>query len=216
MKAICLLPLLAAGLSLAHAESVFKEDFAGKKLDAPWRWVREVASDWRLRDGALELRAQKGRVWGGNDAKNILLLDRPTAGHSASVQVDLGSPETVYEQGGLLLYQDHDNFVKLIVEHIDGEIFIVLAREVEGRGQVVSKIGIPSKQARLRLAMNGLKIEAAYRVDATGGDEAAWKQAGSCDFPTAEKARFGLFTQDGSDEEIRWIRFDDFELHEAP
>ena len=168
--------------------------------------MREDTESWRLRDGALELRAQKGRIWAGDDARNLLVLQRSIEGASAAIDVDLGKPKTKWEQGGLLVYRDHNHFAKLVVEHIDGAYFVVLAREFGKPRRVFSKIGIPSGKARLRLTVKDNVVTASFRL----GDAGEWKPAAKCEFPDAAKAKFALFTQDGSDEEIRFMRFDNF------
>src|SRR4051794_39393257 len=44
----------------------------------PWEWVRKDASGVRVKDGALELKALPGTLWGkGGSAKNQLLRPSP-------------------------------------------------------------------------------------------------------------------------------------------
>jgi endonuclease/exonuclease/phosphatase family metal-dependent hydrolase len=188
----------------------FAEAFDADPGDG-WRWVRESPGGWRVRDGALELRAQKGRVWSGNDATNILVLDRPADGLATSVDVDLGKPESKWEQGGLLAYRSDDAFVKLVVEHIDGKFFVVLAREADGANCVFAQIEIPGPSARLRLELRGESAHASYRL----APEADWQDAGDCPLDGAAGGSFALFTQDGSDSEVRWVRFDNLEVGRA-
>ncbi len=206
------LAFFAASLAPASAEPEFLDEFAKAPSAPTWSWVREDPEGWRIKDGALEVRAQTGRVWAGKGAKNILVLEHPAGGASAAVDVDLGAPKTKYEQGGLLVYRDDDNFVKLIVEHIDGGFFIVMAREIGRRGKVFTKIDIGSKAARIRSAVAGDKVTVSYKLP--GEDK--WRAAGECELPGAAEAKFAIFNQDGSDTETRWIRFDNFKYKRAP
>lgn len=206
------LAITAASLAPAYAEPDFIDEFSAAPATPTWSWIREDPEGWRIKDGALEVRAQAGRVWAGKGAKNILAFHKPTGAASAAVDVDLVAPKTKYEQGGILVYRDDDNFVKLIVEHIDGGFYIVMAREIDRRGKVFTKIDTGSKTARLRAAVAGDKVTLSYRLP---GEE-KWQPAGECDLPGAAGAKFALFNQDGSDTETRWIRFDNFEYKPAP
>ena len=176
-----------------------------------WAWLREDPASWRSHDDVLELRAQKGRIWGGGGAKNLLVERLPAGGRTVTVDVSHGAPENIYEQGGLLLMRDDDHFVKLIVEFIEGEYFIVMAREIGGKGKVFTKLGFADKAARLRLAVSGDEVSASF---ATRGSE-RFEPAGECELPGASAAHFALFTQDGSDEELRWIRFENLQVTPA-
>lgn len=174
-----------------------------------WRWVREDPAGWRVRAGGLELRAQKGRVWGGNGARNILLHSPdPAPRERAEVCVRLDLPTNLYEQGGLLRYVGDDDFVKLIVEHIDGRYFVVMAQEIDGKGKVHAKIEIPGPAARLAMQATDGQLHCHYWIPTLD----AWADAGATTMPADDTARFGLFTQDGSDEESRWVRFEDFRI----
>ena len=179
-------------------------------LDDAWRWIREDSGSWRHRAGGLELRAQKGRIWAGNDAKNILVHDPAFEpdGSRAEVSVRLGLPETIYEQGGLLRYAGDDDFVKLIVEHIEGRYYVVMAQETGENRKVHAKVEIPAPTARLAMEVDGSSVRCQFWTARAN----SWFDAGHCVMEGAGKADYALFTQDGSDEETRWIRFDDFRL----
>jgi len=177
--------------------------------------VRPNADHWKLADGRLYVRAQPGRIWAGNDAVNILLCNAGAG--KAAVGVDgLGAEVIVqheggrkYEQAGLLLYIDDDNFVKLISEHIDGKAYVVLAREDGRQRRVESKIAVPSLHMRLRLEVRGKRITAKWKpLDINK----PWAPAGKSSFDAKGKRRFGLFNQDGPKDAVRWIRFDEFRI----
>ena len=198
-------------LAVALYSLIFSGAAPAKSPVEGWEWLREDPAGWRSSNDVLELRAQKGRVWSGAGAKNLLVEQKQAGGRQAEVVVSHGAPKTKYEQGGLLAYRDDDHFVKLIVEFIDGDYFIVMAREVGGKGKVFTKIKIADKSARIRLAVEGDRVTASFAP--RGGSE--FKPAGECELPGAAEARFALFTQDGSDDEIRWIRFEDLSTQPA-
>ena len=167
-----------------------------------WSFLRGD-DDWEPRKGAFLLRAQKGRIWAGTGA-NLLLHGEKAGGKTLTFDVTHDDPKTKYEQGGALVYRDDDHFVKFVNEFIDGKYYVVLGREIGGKRKVFSKIKIPDKGIRLRIVVAGDKVTAGFAKQ--GSDH--FKSAGGCDFPGASEARFGFFTQDGSDRALRWIRFE--------
>ena len=184
---------------------LFQDQFDGP-LQSEWQWVRGDETEWRVRDGALHVRSQAGRIWGGNDAKNLLLV-RPPKRESLAASVSVvHRPKEKYEQAGLLWCVDDDNFVKLISEQIDGKMYVVLAREQNGRGQVFAKIETPAPDFQLRLAVQSNRVTGQWRLK----DADAWSDAGACNFDVQDDARFGLFTQNGPKDQVRWVRFDNF------
>jgi regulation of enolase protein 1 (concanavalin A-like superfamily) len=200
--------ILGSLLLLAPADRdkvLFEEHFDGR-LQGGWQWVREDKSEWRIRDGQLEVRSQPGRIWGGNDAKNVLLRD-PLKPQDLAASVTVAhKPGEKWEQAGLLWYVDDDNFVKLISEYIDGKMYVVTAREQRAKGTVVGKIEVPSANIQLRLRVQAGRVTGQWRLKP--GD--SWSDAGTCEFDAKGEPRFGLFTQNGPRNETRWVRFDDF------
>ena len=200
-----LLPLAPAG----DGELLFRDGFDAK-LQAGWQWVREDKDEWRIRDGQLQVRSQHGRIWGGNDAKNLLLVPALKSREMAAQVSVAHEPKEKYEQAGPLWYVDDDNFVKLISEQIDGKMYVVVARELAGRGKVVGKVVVPSANIQLRLKVQANRVTGEWRLK----DTDPWSESGSCDFDTKGSPRFGLFTQNGPKDEFRWVRFDDFVVTE--
>ncbi len=184
---------------------LFKDGFDGE-LQPAWQWVRGDADQWRLGHSELHVQSQPGRIWGGNDAKNILLV-RPSKSSDIEARVNVAhSPHEKWEQAGLLWYVDDDNFVKLISEHIDGKMYAVIAREQAGRGRVFGKVEASAANMQLRLVIRANHVKGQWRIKETD----AWPDSGECDFKVPGQARIGLFTQNGSKNQVRWVRFDSF------
>ena len=191
--------------------AVFEDAFSGETLKPGWSWVREEPSEWRLRDGALELRAQPGKIWSGNDAKNVMLWAPPAEGNFVAEVSVTQKADQKWEQVGLLWYAHDDQFVKLISEFIDGENFVVMAREsrdTNEKNQVFAKIPIPAPDVRLRLEVRGDEVKSLYQLP--GSTE--WKEAATCALKGRDKARFGLFTQNGPAEQVHWARLKNFRV----
>ncbi len=205
------LMLVSFFLLAADGDALLKENFEGK-LDADLQWLREDKTEWRIEDSKLHVRSQFGRIWGGNDAKNLLLFKvLPTQEMAARVTV-AHEPKEKWEQAGILWYVDDDNFVKLISEQIDGKMYIVVAREIAGRGKVISKIEVPTANLELRLKVESDGVTGQWRLK----DEDRWSDCDKCTFEAKGKRRFGLFTQNGAKDVVRWVRFDRLMIEKLP
>ena len=66
------------------AEVEFSDDFK-KELKPGWTWIREDKKSWRTTPEGLEIRVQRGNMWGPeNSGKNVLVRDLPFPGRSHS------------------------------------------------------------------------------------------------------------------------------------
>lgn len=206
--ALMVLLFVAAGASDAV---LFQDGFDGR-LKSDWRWVREDKTEWSIKGNQLEVKSQAGRIWGGNDAKNLLLAPEVKVKNSAASVSVSHNPKEKWEQAGPLWYVDDDNFVKLISEQIDGKMYVVTAREIAGRGRVVGKFVVPSANIQLRLKVEADKVTGQWRLK----DGDSWTDAGDCEFKVEGSPRFGLFTQNGSQTVTRWVRFENFKIVALP
>jgi regulation of enolase protein 1 (concanavalin A-like superfamily) len=198
------------------AMSMTASAFDRESLVSEWEWVREDPDDWRLQeDGALRLRTQPGVVWGArDDAENVLVRKTPAGGGSAFIEatVTLEEPVHKFEQAGLLVYVDDRQFVKLIVEFIDGEFYVVMAREFEKKGSVVAKIATGAKTARLRYEVEADRVKGLFKTDLASSE---WQEAAVTELPSGLDRRFALFTQSGPPEESRWATIRDVQVKES-
>ena len=208
-RALVLSSLLLTGAA-AGGDVLFEETFDGK-LQSTWKWIRPDVDEWRIEDSGLYVRSQYGRIWGGNDAKNVLVI-RPAKTDNIEARVNVAhAPEQKWEQAGLLWYVDDDNFVKFISEHIDGKMYAVICREQGGRGRVFGKVEARSADMQLRLVVQGSQVTGQWRIKETD----PWSDSGSCQFDVPGDRYFGLFTQNGPKDQIRWVRFDGFVISDV-
>lgn len=196
--------LAAAGVG---GEVLFEDTFDGK-LQSAWKWIRPDTDEWRIQNNELQVRSQFGRIWGGNDAKNVLVI-RPSKTDHVEARVNVAhAPKEKWEQAGLLWYVDDDNFVKFISEQIDGKMYAVICREQGGRGQVFGKVEAPAANMQLRLVVQGNQVTGKWRIKETE----PWLDCGSCPFDVPGDRYFGLFTQNGPQDQVRWVRFSSFAI----
>lgn len=170
-----------------------------------WEWIRESPDEWSVDDGVLKVRTQPDRIWAGEGSKNMLVAKQPTGARAvAEADVELVDAINKWEQCGLLVYGDDDHFVKLVVEHIDGPHYAVMAQEIGKQRQVLSKVEIPSNRAQLKMVVDGTTVHGFWRLE---GEE-SWNDASVAAPIEFSHQRFGLFTQDGPRDETRyaWVR----------
>jgi beta-glucosidase-like glycosyl hydrolase len=93
------------------------EEFNSTTLVKQWNWLRENPSDWNLskKTGALTITAKDGDIQAANNnAQNILLQSANTDWVIESKLVFSRKPSGFSQNGGLIAYQDDDNFIKLV------------------------------------------------------------------------------------------------------
>lgn len=151
-----------------------------------------------------------GTLWGeANNAHNFLLrsVDKMPNGLASRVIVT-NHPRLMGEQAGLIWYQDDDNYIKLVKESLEGEQWIVLAREESGQPELIAKTRISVESAELQLVLFDGIVRGQFRTSA----KEDWRVVGECSLLEAAAPKIGLFTH-GSPREIeRWVEMRNFTL----
>jgi hypothetical protein len=182
------------------ARVIFADNF-DKGLDESWRWLREERDAWRIREGALEIRALPGDA---NTVKNALVRDVPDRSrrkYGIEVTVTNRTPPTEqWEQLGFTWYHDGRPVFKLVKERIDGETYIF-----------PGQIPIAEQSVQIRLVVDGRKVIGEYRTD----KEQPYKTAVEAELPPpGKKDEISLQTYHGPAEAEHWMRFDGFRIVE--
>jgi cytochrome c len=163
----------------APAEPVAPSDeFTGDALDK-CRWdaiVREDPATYRVTDGALRIDVPNGDIYTGNNTgpTNFVLQGAPSGDWTLETKVDAGLLNEQYQQAGLLVYGDDDNYVKLdfVADNAAGQ---PVSRRIEFRSEIGATVQNPQPQVsdltsavwHLRLARAGNTYTAAYSADGT-------------------------------------------------
>jgi regulation of enolase protein 1 (concanavalin A-like superfamily) len=93
------------------------DEFNSNIPGSQWSWVRENNANWSLskNPGSMLIKGQKGDIIGAaNNAENILLQSANSDWIIVSKVTFSRKPSGFNQQGGLIAYQDDDNFVKLV------------------------------------------------------------------------------------------------------
>ena len=114
------------------------DEFTGATLDK-CRWnavLREDPAAYRVTDGALKIDVPKGDIYGtGNTGPtNFILQTAPSGDWTLETKVDGSALAEQYQQAGLIVHADDDNYVKFdfIVDNQAGQ---TLSRRIEFRGE---------------------------------------------------------------------------------
>ncbi len=95
----------------AQCPTGYRDDFDGGTLDPSWEVVRRDQT-LTLSGGTLNLVAQAGDVYqAANDAKNLVLRPAPEGEWTATTKINFHGL-VQYQQAGLLIYGDDDNYTK--------------------------------------------------------------------------------------------------------
>jgi hypothetical protein len=199
MKAIgFLLALGLAPLFVLGGETVVFEDRFDAKPTAGWRWLREDPADWRVREGALEIRVRPGDA---NTVRNALVRpapDRRQGRFAFEVSVtNLRRPNQQYEQAGLTWYRNGKPVFKLVKELVDGQLMIIPGRKP-----------MTNDTVQLRLVVSGNSWSAQFRP----GGKGEFQTAAAGELPTPGNDEISLQCYHGPADAEHWIRFDDFRI----
>ncbi|WP_248616790.1 ThuA domain-containing protein [Paraoerskovia marina] len=195
------------------------DEFEGSSLDT-CRWtgiVREDPEGYRVANGSLEIDTSPTDIYqGGNtDVPNIILQDQPEGDWTVETVVDGSQFAEQYQQGGLILYEDDDNYVKLdyVTDNAAGS---PVAGRIELRSEVAGAIVNPQPGATnlsgdvwfLRLTKEGTTFTGSYSTDGE-----TWESLGdSVENTAVADAKVGLFALGASESTSVTASFDHFRV----
>ncbi|MFD0747244.1 ThuA domain-containing protein [Phytohabitans flavus] len=152
------------------------DEFNGTSLDK-CRWdaiVREDPTAYRVQGGQLYVDIPNGDIYTGNNSgtTNFILQEAPAGDWTVETKVDGSTMNEQYQQAGLMVYADDDNYVKLdfIADNTVGQ---PVTRRIEFRSEIASVVQNPQPQVTnltsavwyLRLAKVGTTYTASYSAD---------------------------------------------------
>ena len=158
------------------------DDFTGTSLDrSRWTTVIRENQDLSVANGSLHIPTSNTDIYGSSPGTtpNIVLQAAPNGPWQATTKVTLVARDA-YQQAGLVLYGDDDNYAKMVFEArgttADARIFQFI-REENGVPNEVAASNTPNLGAAypdtvyVRLTSDGTNITASYSADG-----ASWTQ----------------------------------------
>jgi len=191
------LRVVLAALLVAGSASAQGDEFISSTLGTHWFWIREDPSHWSLkvRPGYLRITTQKGDIATTlyYDSRNLLLQGTKSGDFVISTRLHI-QPSYDYHQGGLIVYSNDDNYVKLVRSHVlkDGGNVVELISEKDGKMTFLS-LRLPAKDVYLRLTRTGSSYMGEY---STSGKPAEWFTVGSASI-TLDSPKVGLIAISG-------------------
>ncbi|TQS18651.1 ThuA domain-containing protein [Microbispora sp. KK1-11] len=204
------------------------DDFNGSSLDL-CRWnqnVRYDATAARVTGGNLELDTTTGDIYGTTNSgpKNFILQTAPSGDWTLETKVDGSALSEQYQQGGLMVYGDDDNYVKFdfLTTNTAGS---TVARTIELRSEVGGTVQNPQPQVNnltagpywLRLKKVGDSFTGSYSSNgttwtdlATNGTVTAVKNSA-----VANASKVGVYTIGTNQGASKTVKFDYFKLIKA-
>ncbi len=160
----------------------YRDNFMADTIGFQWSWVRENPAGWSLSEKRryLTITANEGDLKGSsNNAQNILLQSANTDWFVESRIEFSRRPSRTDQQGGIIAYQDDDNYVKMVYIYsskgfMGGDEYIELL--VENEGAQYSAANIPVS----RLISD--KLAVIFRLEKTGSHYTASFSTGGDDF----------------------------------
>ena len=191
------------------------EPFDGQ-LALDWKPVRPDPTHVSLtkNPGKLTITTQYGGIWRGvgPSAKNFYLIRNPMAEDGDFVLTTLIEsfrPTMKWQQAGLLVYDDDDNYVKCEMESGEGNPRFAFLLESDGEVESnVDETGAEAEKVWIRIIKRGKSYERAYSLDGR-----RFVSAGEADWGDGSPEWIGLFAKNGPSQaaEIDAV-FDFFEV----
>ena len=187
------------------------DEFDGSAVDGcRWTVVRPDATKTRVTGGNLEIDTTTGDIYGGDNTgpKNFTLQTPPAGDWTVATMVDAGAFNQAYHQGGLIVYTDDANYVKL-----DYVTDSATAKRIELRSEIGDVVQDPQPTANnltqgvwyLRLAKSGDTYRGSYSADG-----AAWTDVGTVTNAAVSSGKVGLFAFGASATTSVTAKFDYF------
>jgi beta-glucosidase len=191
------------------------DEFTSSSLGDQWSWIRENADHWSLTEnpGHLVITGETGDVSGAsNNAENILLQSANTDWTILSGISFSRKPSMPNEQGGLIAWQDEDNYVKLVYRVNPMSFFGprgILDMIIEQDGYAFSIVNVRSNDVItdndlsliLKLERKGMTISGSCSRDGK-----AFTQIGTIDINLRD-AKAGMIVCSGLEEDRPQFRF---------
>jgi arabinan endo-1,5-alpha-L-arabinosidase len=183
------------------------DEFDGDSLAAQWSWIRPPDSaTYRLTGSGLEWDTQFGDLWTDRNDASVLTEPTPSGDYLVETRLSLNVPAEGccfdHSQGGLVIYRDDENYIKLVHVPIGSTRQVEFAKEW---GPVAagfprygnSVVGPPGDWTWLRIVkrqQGPAELYAAY----SSRDGVSWVGGVTWTHSLGPTARIGLVSQSGA------------------
>ncbi|MCF6158493.1 MAG: DUF1349 domain-containing protein [wastewater metagenome] len=141
---------------------LYKDEFESQTLDPSWLIIRENQSDWSLsaHPGFLRIVTKTENLWQINVNNKIKFLRNAPHGDFEIITRVTYSPTQKFQQAGLIIYEDEENYV-MLTRQMDDVSNIEMSREIS---KVAGSKSTPTNLTTvyLRLSRSGGSITGAF------------------------------------------------------
>ena len=174
------------------------DNFNSSTLGSQWSWVREDNTHWSLTaaPGYMRITTQGGDIYGtGNTAKNILTQNAPSGDWSIVTKLTFpAKPSVNYQQSGLIVYQNDDNYVKLIRIYSGGNKFEYCKEIAAAASYEQVADNLTETTVYLKITKSGNNYSGYYSVDGTN-----YTQVGTTQTVSLSSIKVGLVSFGGTE-----------------
>lgn len=196
-------PAFVGPLARGPKLPAYSDEFGGHAMDRAWTWIRDPGATTRsVSGGVLDWQMQQADLGPDAGAAGLPVRALPVGDYTVETRVKTTVPRDGccqnYAQGGLVIYQDDANFVKLAVTSIweTRQTEFGKRETPEGPGYPAygNAVGGPvGEWTVLRLTRTHTAAENVYTATTSKDDGATWDTAGTWTTPlTATRPRLGL------------------------
>ncbi len=212
-------PTVTAGAANAHIAPVapfdipgaaiasLSEEFSGSALSPQWNWIRpSLLSGYGVANGLFRFDTQAGALYVGSNNVSILTEPAPTGDYVIEVKLSTTVPVTGdygFVQGGVLVYGDDNNYVKLVDVAIGNTRQIEFGKQTNsvpaGYPQYGSTLlSSPSDATYLRIAKRASPAGGETYTAYSSHDGVKWERGGTWTHALGASAKIGLVSMNGA------------------
>lgn len=169
------------------------DEFNSTSLGGQWHWMQEDATKWSLsaRSGYMRITTQYGDLWQTSTTyPNVLQQKAPSHDYDVVTKLDF-NPTQNYQQAGILLNQDADNYIKFVKIYSGGKK-IEIAKEVNGTFTATNVNAPTGTVVYLKVSKRGTTYTGYYSTD-----NSTWTLVSSWTGITLSSEKIGLIALNG-------------------
>ncbi|WP_375748280.1 DUF1349 domain-containing protein [Vibrio sp. HN007] len=174
-----------------------------------WIIMNNNSARWSVDDRKLTVQVSEGNIWGYGSPEVENIFIKPVEQRKYSAQVDINIlPKRAYEQAGLGIFWDSNNYIKISKEMFNDRLSLVFVTERDGNPQVNSLVDYSERDVIVKLEKSDGLITAFYRKS----DEDAWLKMGEAEALPGSEQGVMLYTFSGSQLDPTIATFENFTL----
>ncbi len=187
------------------ALAAYSDEFSGSGVGPQWSWIRPPnSSTYEVSHGVFRFNTQAGDIYQGRHDASLLTEATPAGDYLIEVKLATTVPLSGsynFAQGGLVVYKDDGNYVKLVSVAINATRQIEFAKQFDlGAGPRYGStwLASPADETYLRIAKRTLASGVETYTSYSSHDGVAWERGGTWTHSLGPGARIGLVSMSGA------------------